>query len=348
MLPVEVLEQVRDELLDWQGTGVSVMEISHRSEQYMAMAAEAEADLRSLLQVPDDYAVLFMSGGARLQFSMLPLNLLQSDHTADYIDTGYWSQQALHEAQRLCAVNIAASSAEQDYTTIPQRSEWRLTADAAYVHYTPNETIHGVEFHAIPEVGDIPLCADMSSTLLSRPLDVRRFGVIYACAQKNLGQAGITVVIIDRDLLHRPKTGVPTMLDYQTYAQSGSMYNTPPTFAWYITGLVLKSVKRQGGLHSMAERNAAKSGKLYSAIDGSDFYSNRVDVACRSWMNIPFVLKDEQLNQRFLAQAREVGLFGLKGHRAVGGMRASLYNAMPQEGVDALVELMADFEQRNG
>ncbi|GIX21272.1 MAG: phosphoserine aminotransferase [Gammaproteobacteria bacterium] len=348
MLPEAVLRQAQEELLDWQGCGCSVMELSHRGKAFMKIAEEAEADLRELLGIPDAYRVLFLQGGAQAQFAVIPLNLLRGKPSADYINTGSWSTKAIAEAKRYCKVNVAASSADSGFNTIPPRDTWQLDPDAAYVHYTPNETIGGVEFHWIPEVGDVPLVADMSSTILSRPIDVSRFGLIYAGAQKNIGPAGLTVVIVREDLIGQADPRCPSVFDYRAQADNGSMVNTPPTFAWYMAGLVFKWIKAEGGLAAMAERNRRKAEKLYAAIDGSSFYHNPVDPACRSWMNIPFTLADAKLDARFLEEAEAAGLTNLKGHRSVGGMRASLYNAMPEAGVDALIDFMADFERRHG
>ncbi len=345
MLPRTVLQQAREELIDWHGTGMSVMEMSHRSKEYMSIATQAEADLRSLLDIPDNYYVLFLQGGATTQFAMVPHNLLRGKTRADYINTGAWSKKAIAEARRYCDVNVAASSDETSYTSIPDASDWQLDADAAYVHYTPNETIGGVEFHAIPDVGEVPLVADMSSTILSRPLDVSRFGVIYAGAQKNIGPAGLTVVIVRNDLVGDTLDSTPSMFDYKAHADNGSMLNTPPTFAWYLAGLVFKWIGEQGGLTTMAAINERKAQRLYDAVDNSVFYSSPVDPACRSWMNVPFTLADAALDGDFLEQAKAAGLLNLKGHRSVGGMRASIYNAMPEAGVNALIDFMKEFER---
>ena len=348
-LPVEVLEQVRDELLDWQGSGASVMEVSHRGKAFMAVAQESAALLRELLAVPANYHVLFLQGGATGQFAAVPLNLARADSSVDFINTGHWSQKALREAQRYTArVNIAADEAASRYTTVPAPEALRLTPDAAYLHYTPNETIGGVEFPYIPEAGSVPLVADMSSTLLSRPLEVARFGLIYAGAQKNIGPAGLVVVIVRHDLAGKARVGTPAVWDYHAMAQEGSLLNTPATFAWYVAGLVLRWLKRQGGLAAMAAHNRAKAQLLYDTIDASGFYRNPVDVHCRSWMNVPFTLADARLDEAFLAGARTAGLVNLAGHRSVGGMRASLYNAMPFAGVEALVTFMRDFARRHG
>ncbi len=344
MLPEPVLQQAREELLDWRGTGMSVMEMSHRGKEFMSIAAQTEADLRSIMAIPDNYKVLFLQGGASSQFAMVPLNLLGGKKSADYINTGSWSKKAIAEGKRYCEVNIAGSA---EYS-VPSQSDLQLNPDAAYLHYTPNETIAGVEFPYIPDAGTVPLVADMSSTILSRPLDVSRFGVIYAGAQKNIGPAGLTVVILREDLIGDPLPATPSMFSYRIHADNDSMYNTPPTYGWYLAGLVFDWIKRSGGLEAMARVNQRKAQKLYAAIDASGFYSNPVDPACRSWMNVPFTLADAELDGKFLAEAAEQGLVTLKGHRSVGGMRASIYNAMPEEGVDALVAFMADFEKRYG
>ncbi len=348
VLPAEVLERAASEMLDWHGSGMSVMEMSHRGREFTSIAEKAESDLREILGVPDEYRVLFLQGGATSQFAMVPMNLLRGKGGADYVNTGYWSKKAMAEAGRFCRVNVAATSEGSNFTTIPPREEWSLDPDAAYVHYTPNETIGGVEFHWIPDVGDVPLVADMSSTILSRPLDVSRFGIIYAGAQKNIGPAGLTIVIIREDLVGEPLPGTPTIFSYGTHVKAGSMYNTPPTYSWYIAGLVFEWIKGKGGLTALAEINRRKAEKLYSFIDGSGFYHNPVDPGCRSWMNIPFTLARVELEETFLREAKEAGLVQLKGHRSVGGMRASIYNAMPEEGVDALVEFMKEFERRHG
>jgi phosphoserine aminotransferase len=278
---------------------------------------------------------------------MVPINLLRDKKSADYINTGQWSKKAIAEARRFCEVNVAATSEATNFTTIPARSEWSLNPDAAYIHYTPNETIGGVEFHSVPEVGEVPLVADMSSTILSRPVDVTRFGIIYAGAQKNIGPAGITIVIVRNDLIGEEISGTPTMFSYGTHVNAGSMYNTPPTYSWYIAGLVFEWIKKKGGLKVMAEINKRKADKLYAVIDNSDFYNNPVNPAWRSWMNVPFTLEHSDLDSTFLEKAKDAGLVTLKGHRSVGGMRASIYNAMPEEGVDALIAFMKDFEKKN-
>ncbi len=347
-LPLEVLEQARSELLDWNGRGVSVMEISHRSKAFIKVAEQAEADVRELLDVPQDYAVLFLQGGATQQFALIPLNLAGADQTVDYVVTGQWSKKALAEAKFLRKVNVAADGAAGNFTDIPARSTWKLTQGAAYLHYCPNETIGGVEFHDVPDVGSVPLVADMSSTILSRPVDVRKFGLIYAGAQKNIGPAGLVLMIVRRDLLERVADTVPGILRYSSQAKEGSMLNTPATFSWYIAGLVFAWLKRRGGLARMGEINQRKAGKLYQAIDTSGFYRNPVVPVHRSWMNVPFTLPRAELDALFLAEAEKAGLSELKGHRSVGGMRASIYNAMPEAGVDALIAFMGDFARRHG
>ena len=344
VLPLEVLEQAREEMLDWHGTGMSVMEMSHRGKAFVGIAERAEADLRALLAVPANYKVLFLQGGATMQFAAVPLNLSTAGQTVDYVNTGAWSKKAVGEGKRYAKVNVAADPGAP-YCSIPSVSTWTCSADAAYLHYTPNETIGGVEFHAVPDVGKTPLVADMSSTLLSRPIDVSKFGVIYAGAQKNIGPAGLTVVIVRDDLMGRARADTPSVLDYAAMAKDGSMLNTPPTYTWYLSGLVFQWLERQGGLAAMGERNAGKAAKLYAAIDASSFYANAVAKDARSWMNIPFTLAKPELDQAFLAEAKAAGLETLEGHRSVGGMRASLYNAMPMAGVDALLSFMHEFER---
>lgn len=348
VLPRAVLQQAQAELTDWHGSGMSVMEMSHRGKEFLSIASQAEADLRELLAIPDNYRVLFLQGGASSQFAMVPLNLLRGKKSADYINTGSWSKKAIKEAGRFCDVHVAASSEDSGFTTIPAFDSWQLNADAAYVHYTPNETIGGVEFHWVPDSGDVPLVADMSSTILSRPLDVSRYGVIYAGAQKNIGPAGLTVVIVRDDLLGDVAAGTPSMYDYKLHADNGSMLNTPPTYGWYLAGLVFDWLKQQGGLAAMAEINSRKSARLYAALIASGFYNSPVDPACQSWMNVPFTLADAGLDSEFLVQAGSAGLLSLKGHRSVGGMRASIYNAMPEAGLDALIDFMAEFERTHG
>jgi len=349
VMPQAVLHKAQEDLVEWHGSGMSVMEMSHRGKEFMSIAAHAESSLRALLGIPNSYKVLFLQGGASLQFAMVPINLLRGKARADYINTGEWSKKAISEAKRLCDVNVAASGEAHKFTDIPAQNTWRLSADAAYVHYTPNETIGGVEFPFIPDTHGVPLVADMSSTILSRPIDVSRFGLIYAGAQKNIGPSGLTVVIVREDLLGQALPGMPTMLDYKIHAENDSMYNTPPTFPIYMAGLVFDWLKDQGGLAGMARINEAKARRLYDCIEQSGgFYTCPVAVACRSWMNVPFTLKDAKLDESFLKESKGAGLLQLKGHRAVGGMRASLYNAMPEEGVHALVAFMNDFARRHG
>ncbi len=346
-LPQEVLEQLREEMLDWRGQGMSVMEMSHRGKAFVGIAQQAEADLRELLDVPSSYKVLFLQGGATAQFAAIPLNLTQPDSVVDIVNTGAWSKKAIGEAKKYCKVNVAADAAASNYAHVPPQAEWKRSANAAYLHYTPNETIGGVEFPFIPD-GDVPLVADFSSTILSRPLDVGRFGVIYAGAQKNIGPAGLVVVIVREDLLGRARADVPTVFDWKAMAADGSMLNTPATYSWYVAGLVFQWIKRQGGLAAMARHNSAKAAKLYRAIDTSGFYRNPVAVDCRSWMNVPFTLPDAALDKPFAEGAKQAGLVALEGHRSVGGMRASIYNAMPMAGVDALIEYMKEFQRKQG
>ncbi|HEX7034739.1 MAG TPA: 3-phosphoserine/phosphohydroxythreonine transaminase [Pseudomonadales bacterium] len=346
-LPLEVLERARDELLDYRGTGMSVMEMSHRSKAYIEIAERAQADFRELMGVPDDYAVLFLQGGATLQFAMVPLNLLGERCRADYVNTGSWSTKAIKEAKRFCEVNVAASSESSNFSEIPDPAHWSLSKDAAYLHICSNETIGGVQFHEFPDVS-LPLVADMSSDILSRPVDVSRFALIYAGAQKNIGPAGLTVVIVRRDLLGRAKPDTPSMLDYAVHAEADSMSNTPPTYAWYLAGLVFEWLKAQGGVEGIEAINRRKAGKLYAALDNSNFYRSPVNPAHRSLMNVAFTLADPKLDAAFLAGAEERGLTNLKGHRSVGGMRASLYNAVPEAAVDALVDYMQTFEREHG
>jgi phosphoserine aminotransferase len=347
VLPLAVLEQARDELVDWHG-GMSVMEVSHRGRAFIDVAERAEADFRDLLAIPPNYRVLFMQGGATAQFSAVPLNLAKPGATADYLNTGHWSERTIREARRFVNVAIAADESESGYTSVPAQAGLAFTPGAAYVHYTPNETIGGVEFPYIPETGAVPLVADMSSTILSRPLDVSRFGVIYAGAQKNIGPSGLTVVIVRDELARGARPGTPMIFDYRAVAEAASMLNTPPTFAWYFAGLVFQWIRSEGGLAAMARRNRAKAKALYDAIDASSFYSNPVARNCRSWMNVPFRIAKPELDKTFLAEADVAGLTNLAGHRAVGGMRASIYNAMPAAGVAALVDFMRDFERRYG
>ena len=348
-LPLAVLERAQRDMLDWNGSGASVMEQSHRGKRFGELAAQTEADLRQLMAIPDDYAVLFLQGGATQHFAQIPMNLAAADGSADYLITGHWGEKAASEAAPYVRVNVAASSKAQNYLRMPPREEWQLDPNAAYVHYTSNETIHGVEYHDIPDVGGVPLVADMSSNILSEPIDVSRFGLIYAGAQKNIGPAGFVVMVVRRDLLQRATRPMARILRYAEHAAAGSMLNTPNTWGWYITGLTLQWLKDQGGLAAMAERNRAKAETLYQAIDGSGgYYRNPVDVAARSRMNVPFTLHDSALDAAFLQESEAAGLIALKGHKALGGMRASLYNAVPFEAVEALTGFMQDFAKRHG
>ncbi len=344
VLPREVLEQARDELVNWQGCGMSVMEMSHRGKEYMGIQAQAEADLRELMGIPANYKVLFLQGGASSQFAMVPMNLYRGKASADYLNTGEWSKKAIKEAKKYGTVNVVASSEDRNFSYAPTQDAWKLDPNAAYVHYTPNETIGGVEIFWTPETGDVPLVADMSSTILSRPIDVSRFGLIYAGAQKNIGPAGVTVVIVRDDLIGQVAPGTPTMFDYKTHSENDSMYNTPPTYGIYIAGLVFKLLKAKGGLAAMEATNRLKAGLLYDYLDATDFYNSPVARENRSLMNIPFTLKDSALDEAFLKGAKARNLVQLKGHRSVGGMRASIYNAMPVEGVQSLVDYMKEFE----
>ena len=347
-LPEEVLRQARDELLEWDGASASVMEISHRGKDFVALAAESEQDLHELLAIPSNYKILFLQGGATQHFAQIPMNIARRDQTADYILTGDWGEKAVKEANPSVQARVAASSESTNYDRIPSADTWNLDPNAAYFHYTPNETIRGVEFADIPDVDNVPIVADMSSTILSRPLDVSRFGLIYAGAQKNIGASGLVVMIVRDDLLARCPKGLPKIFNYAEQAAQDSMLNTPNTFGWYLAALVFKWLKKQGGLAAMAERNRAKAELLYGYIDGSGFYRNPVEKSARSWMNVPFTLPRDELDAAFLKESQAAGLLALKGHRAVGGMRASIYNAMPIEGVRALVDFMKDFAKRNG
>jgi phosphoserine aminotransferase len=348
MLPEEVLAQAAAEMLDWHGSGQSVMEMSHRGKEYMSIHEQAERDLRELMGIPSNYKVLFLQGGATLQFAMIPINLMRGKAVADYVHTGEWSKKAIKEAKLFGSVNVAASAEDRNFTYVPPQSGWKRSADAAYLHYCANETIGGVEFGFVPDAGDVPLVVDVSSTFLSRPLEVSKFGLIYGGAQKNIGPAGLVIVIVREDLLgHAPK-GTPTMLDYKVQADADSMLNTPPTWAVYVAGLVFQWLGRLGGLAAVEARNIEKAKLLYDYLDGTQFYRNPVERADRSRMNVPFTLRDAALDEAFLKGAKERGMLQLKGHRSVGGMRASIYNAMPIEGVRALVDYMREFEQRNG
>jgi len=346
-LPAEVLQRVQSELLDWQGMGASVMELSHRSPEFVDVAERAEQALRRLLGINDDYVVLFQQGGASQQFASVPLNLARADDTVDQVVTGQWSKKALAEGKRHVSVNVASTSEDSNFSTIQSESEWALTEDAAYLHYCPNETIGGLEFNFVPETR-VPVIADMSSTILSRPIDVSRFGAIYAGAQKNIGPAGLCLVIVKRDLLGRARAEIPAMLSWKIAADNDSMYNTPPTFAMYLSGLVFDWIEAKGGLIAMQAVNEKKASTLYNVIDASGFYSNPVDVRYRSLMNVPFTLADASLDKLFLEEAEAEQLLNLKGHRSVGGMRASIYNAVEQSSVDALCDFMHRFETKYG
>jgi phosphoserine aminotransferase len=349
VLPHEVLQQAREELLDWHGSGMSVMEMSHRGKEFMGIAAATESDLRDLLAIPANYKVLFLQGGAHLQFAMIPLNLLRGKPSADYVNTGEWSKKAIAEAKKFSNVNIVASGADKNFIYVPAFDTWQCDPNAAYVHYTSNETIGGVEFNWVPETGGIPLVADMSSNIMSRQMDVSKFGLIYAGAQKNIGPAGLCIVIVREDLIGNVSPSTPTMLDYKIHADNDSMYNTPPTYGIYMAGLVFQWLKRNGGLAQMEQANIRKANLLYQAIDASnDFYNCPVVKSDRSRMNVPFTLKDASLDGEFLKQADSHGLLQLKGHRSVGGMRASIYNAMPLEGVQTLVDFITHFAKNHG
>ena len=348
-LPESVLRQAQAEMLEWNGVGASIVELSHRGAEFMAVAAEAEADLRRLIGISDDYAVLFLSGGATTQQALLALNFAAPGQTVDYVVTGHWGKTAIKQVAPYANVHVAASSEAGGFHDIPPRGSWQLSADAAYVHVTANETIHGVEFRDAPDVGAVPLFADFSSSIAAEPIDVSKYAVIYAGAQKNLGPVGVAVVIIRKDLLQRSGQPRADIFDYRSHAARDSMLNTPPTWNWYLAGLVFKWMLAEGGVEEFARRNQAKSTLVYAAIDGSGgFYRNEVVAAARSRMNIPFFLPDETLTARFVAESKAAGLLALKGHKAVGGIRASLYNAMPVAGAQALVAFMRDFQQRNG
>jgi len=349
VLPKEVLQQAQAELTDWHGSGMSVMEMSHRGKEYMGIQAQAEADLRELMGIPANYKVLFIQGGASQQFAAIPMNLMRGKTTADYLNTGEWSKKAIGEAKKFATVNVVATGADKNFSYIPAFDTWKRDANAAYLHYTPNETIGGVEFNWVPDSGSVPLVADMSSCILSRPIDVSKFGLIYAGAQKNIGPAGLTIVIVREDLLGSVMPGTPTMLDYKTHTDNDSMYNTPPTYGIYMAGLVFQWLKKNGGIAAMEKVNIAKSKLLYDAINASNgFYSCPTAQSDRSRMNVPFTLKDASLDGDFVKQADACGLLQLKGHRSVGGMRASIYNAMPLAGVQALVDFMKEFAKQHG
>lgn len=350
MLPEEVLLQAQAEMLDWNNTGASVMEIGHRGPEFKKVAEESEADLRELMQIPNHYQILFLSGGATHQFAMIPMNLLRDNKKADYVDTGVWSKKAIAEAKNFGDVKVVAELVhENNQFYIPTQDKWTSRTDAAYLHYTPNETIEGIEFQWVPQTGKIPLIADMTSMILSRHIDVNQYGLIYAGAQKNLGQAGITIVIIREDLIKEPIPGTPTLYRYHAHAENKSFYNTPPTYAWYITGLVLKWMKKKGGISNFEAMNKRKAKKLYDVVDGyPEFYMTHVAPTCRSLMNVVFNLKTPELTEKFLLEATQKNFRYLKGHRLVGGVRASIYNAMPEEAVDGLVEFMQEFAEKNG
>ena len=347
-LPEPVLKQAAAELLDWHGSGMSVMEMSHRGREFVKIHAQAEADLRGLLGIPKNYKVLFLQGGGAGQFSIVPMNLLRGKAAASYVNTGHWSTRAIAEAKRYCKVTIAASSEDANFSYAPRQEQWQVDPAAAYVHYTSNETIGGVEFHWIPDTGEIPLIADASSHILSRPLDVSRFGLIYAGAQKNIGPAGLAIVIVRDDLIGHAMPLTPSVFDYKVQAGADSMHNTPPTYSVYMAGLVFQWLKQQGGVKKMEEINIAKAQLVYDYLDQTEFYHSPVAKEDRSRMNVPFSLRNDQLDEEFLKQAKARGLSELKGHRSVGGMRASIYNAMPVEGVRTLVEFMREFEKTHG
>ncbi len=348
VLPEPVLRQAAAEMLDWRGSGMSVMEMSHRGKEFVSIAAQAESDLRRLLDIPDDYAVLFLQGGAIAENAIVPMNLLGQAGVADYVDTGEWSKKSIKEAGRYCKAHVAASAADRGYSHVPPQASWKLSPGAAYVHVCTNETIGGVEYHWTPELGDVPLVADMSSHLLSKPVDVAKYGVIYAGAQKKAGPAGVTIVIVRKGLFGRALPITPSAFDWQQQAENDSMLNTPPTYSIYIAGLVFEWLLQQGGLVAIERSNIAKAALLYDYLDATDFYANPVDPADRSRMNVPFKLRDESLDAAFLKGAEAEGMVQLKGHRSVGGMRASIYNAMPIDGVRALVAYMREFERRHG
>ena len=348
VLPVPVLEEIQRNLISLPGVGMSILEISHRSATFESILAQAEADIRSLASIPSKYKVLFLQGGASMQFSMVPMNLLTPGATADYIDSGSWAEKALKEAKKVGTVNVAATTKSESYSRVPRQAELMLTPGAAYVHLTSNNTIEGTEYKELPSVGDVPLVNDTSSDMFSRPIDVARHGLIYAGAQKNLGPSGVTLVIIREDLLARSQKSLPTMLNYAVQAENGSMYNTPPNFAVYTLGLVVKWLTAQGGLPAIAAINERKAAKLYAEIDRTGFYRGTAHKDCRSLMNVTFRLATEELEKQFVKESTAAGLDGLKGHRSVGGMRASIYNAFPEAGVDALVAFMHEFEAKRG
>jgi len=345
MLPESVVLELQQELPNHHGSGISILEMNHRSADFQRIINQAEQDLRELMLIPDDYAVLFLHGGATLQFAMAPLNLLGSRSSANYANTGYWSARAMREAERFCTAQVAVDAYESGYTEIPPEEQWHVDKAGAYLHYTVNETIGGVEFHWLPDTKGMPLVADMTSMILSRPVDVTRHALIYAATQKNLGIAGLTLVIVRRDMLQEVPASTPTMLDYHEHIRARSIFNTPPVFAWYVAAKMLGWIKAQGGVAAMAARNQRKADILYELLDSSGLYRNHVERNCRSWMNVPFQLVDQRLEQSFLQKATDTGFAGLSGHRSVGGFRASLYNAMPEAGVCALADFMREFER---
>lgn len=348
VLPEPVLQQAAAEMLDWHGSGMSVMEMSHRGKEFIEIHAQAEADLRELMNIPKNYKVLFLQGGASAQFAVVPMNLLRGKTQADYTNTGEWSKKAISEAKKYCKVNVVASSEDASFSHVPKQAQWQLDPDAAYVHITSNETIGGVEFHWVPDTSNVPLVADMSSHILSRPMDVSRYGLIYGGAQKNIGPAGVTIVIVRDDLLGQALPITPTVFNYKTQAENDSMSNTPATYGIYVAGLVFQWLKQLGGLAKMEQINRAKAGLLYDYLDQTEFYRSPVAKDDRSLMNIPFTLRSADLDKAFLKETEAAGLMQLKGHRSVGGMRASIYNAMPMEGVQALVQCMREFERKHG
>ncbi|NKB36687.1 MAG: 3-phosphoserine/phosphohydroxythreonine transaminase [Gammaproteobacteria bacterium] len=347
MLPAAVMRQAQQELLDWRGTGISVIEMSHRSTHFAGIVEESESDLRELLNIPDSHRILFLQGGASSQFAMVPMNLLREQQSADYIHTGIWSGKAIKEAKKIGLANVAASSEAENFLTIPPQATWSLSEEPSYVYYTDNETIGGLEFSDAPDVGSVPLVSDMTSNFLSRPVDFSKYAVVFAGSQKNIGPAGLVIVIVREDLLGNAGDNIPSLYDYAIQSKENSLYNTPPTFTWYMAGLVFKWVKSQGGIAAMQANSESKSGRLYDYIDQSQFYANPVEPEFRSRMNVPFTLANDELNDSFLNLANDAGMVELKGHRSVGGMRASLYNAMPEDGVNCLLDFMREFEKQH-
>ena len=345
-LPLSVLEEIKSEILNWRDLGLSVLEISHRSDEFQQIANEAALDFKDLLNISEEYCVLFLHGGATLQNAMIPLNFSSSEATVSYVNSGYWAKRALNEAQKFTKVEIAASSEESNYSYFPKQEYWEINNTSRYIHITPNETIGGISLRKVDTI-EIPLIADYSSSILSEPLDIEKFGMIYGGAQKNIGPAGMGFSVIKKDLLNKAQEITPTMLNYNTYFETFSMYNTPPIFSWYVAGKVFKWLKNLGGLNKISEINNRKSKKIYNFIDNSDFFLNNIQEDSRSIMNIPFQLRDESLNKKFLVESEDCNLIALKGHRSVGGMRASIYNAMPEEGVDSLMDFMDSFERKN-